>query len=127
MLGVYDIEVSIFEFSKLDLDPNRRRQADSRVFDTIHEIMGPYFNHDSRVLLYVCDAADGRHKARHRLFNKWFDNKRGFTRDSIEIDPPGYETMYASIITCEDFPYRDVLQREVIGKAQGLAIEKFGG
>jgi hypothetical protein len=127
VVGVYDIEVSMFEFSKHDPEQGKRRQADPRVFDTIHEMMGPYFDHDSRVLLYVCDATDVRQKARHRLFNKWFDNKKGFTREELEINPPDCETIYTSIITRNDFPHRDVLQREVIGKAEDLAIEKFGG
>ena len=126
VVGVYDIEVSEFQFSKVDRNLEKRKQFDPRIFATVRQLAEAYFDKPERVLLYMCDPGDGRQSIRHRLFIKWFDDIEGFTRDNLEVEVLGAEMMYGSAITRNDFPHRGVLDREVISTLKGYAAEKFG-
>ena len=126
IVGVYDVEVSEFQFSKHNSGSDKKTQLDPRVFATIKQLIRAYFDEPERVLLYLCDPGDGRQSYRHRLFIKWFEQMEGFTRDDLKVEIEGGLMLYGAAITRNDFPHRQVLQREVLNTVKGYAIAKFG-
>lgn len=51
----------------------KRIPADPRTAPTISTIFYHFFEaHDQRVVIFICDSADGRHEARARKFTSWY-------------------------------------------------------
>ena len=46
---------------------------DTDVKDTIICIINEFFTKNDKILLYICDTADGRESVRNRLFLRWFE------------------------------------------------------
>ncbi|MFB2118838.1 DUF6169 family protein [Parapedobacter sp. 2B3] len=46
--------------------------ADSRIADTVVEIMKLFFETNDNVAIYICDSLDNRQLARKRKFDRWF-------------------------------------------------------
>ena len=91
VLGIYDIEICEFEFICYTPDNQNCgfKKFDKKVSVTIFHLLLKYFTNELRVIIYVCDTADGRHRERHKLFKNWFynlDEQEGFTRIPLEID-----------------------------------------
>lgn len=131
LLGVYDIEIYDFQFYPYDPIPGKKKGKDSRIAITITTLVNDFFSNNSRVLLYVCDATDGCAGIRQELFGKWYRKQSyAFNRHqlSIELETTSNEllVMYACILTRKDFPYLDVLKKELIDQAKDIALEKYG-
>lgn len=123
-IGIYDIEIGEFSFFK---QPGEESQGhDARVSDTVVNLMRDYFDDDSRVLVYVCDASDGRPAARQALFTRWHRNMA----DMVDHEPVQIAmqdmVIYGGIFTRKDFPYRDVFPEQLRSRAAKLIAEKFG-
>ena len=55
--------------------PNGSRlPADPRTAPTISAIFYDFFTLYERVVIFICDSADGRHEARARKFTSWYYN-----------------------------------------------------
>ncbi len=121
IVGVYDIQVMDFEF---DVHPRTKAKHDPRVGDTIRNLMQDVFEENKRAVIFMCDNSDNRAKARHKLFKKWSDDPN-FHRDDLAVEA-GDQVLLGSLLTRKDFPYRFVLETEVIEPIKGFAMAKFG-
>lgn len=127
IVGVYDIEVHTFEFSFKEHLPSRKPR-DERVLATIKKLLMNFFENKNRAMVYVCDTMDGRGKHRSTLFRRWYENvKDEYTCEERVIVIPDTLKLYGSVIRRNDFPYNDILRTEVIEKAEGIMLQKFGG
>lgn len=122
VVGIYDIEVLDFEF---DVFPRTKAKHDPRVAATIKTLMLDAFADNKRAILYLCDNSDNKAKSRYKVFNQWADDP-AFNRDNLEV-VSGDKVLLGSLITRKDFPYRSVLENDVIEPIKGFAITKFGG
>lgn len=125
---MYDIH--IHEFSFYYQDEKGQTQHDERVSATIYSLLHSFFNEDPlthNVLYYVCDYSDHRQEARNTLFNRWYKKQSDvFVKDYIEVDTPENGTLYAHLIRKNDFPFEYILKSEIMDKAEGLFIQKYG-
>lgn len=48
--------------------------SDPRTAPTISTIFYDFFQEHERVVIFICDSADGRHEARARKFTSWYYN-----------------------------------------------------
>jgi hypothetical protein len=136
VLGIYDIEIWEFDFICYipEVQNGGFKKFDKKVSATISHLLVKYFANELRVILYVCDTVDGRHKERHKLFKNWFNNlyvQNDFTRIPMEVDLTNENTGLAAsahgcVITRKDFPHMEVLQRELIDKAASIIGQKIG-
>ena len=120
IVGVYDIQVLDFEFTT-----DGKQKHDPRVGATIKELMRDAFSDNKRAILFLCDNSDNRAKVRHKLFKQWADDPE-FHRDNLEIEAEE-QVLLGSLLTHKSFPYRDVLEKDVIEPVKGFAIQKFDG
>jgi hypothetical protein len=135
VLGIYDIEVFEFDFTCHSLDAQNCafKKFDKKVSATISYLLLKFFTNELRIIIYVCDTADGRHRERHKLFKIWFNNlekQEDFTRIPMELDQENKDSGLAAsahgcIITRKDFPHPEVLQRELIDKAASIIGQKL--
>lgn len=127
-MGIYDIEVFMFDFSFKDHKPQVKKSRDERVSTTIKHLLEDFFTiSENRVMIYVCGTSDGRGKQRNNLFKKWYENVADeYTCDNIEINVPDSDPIYGAVLRSKVFPYDDVLKTEVIDRAEAILIEKFG-
>lgn len=127
ILGVYDIEIYDFEF--YPVDPPKadiRKVADERISATISDLIEKFFSSPSRVLVYVCDAADGRARERQFLFKQWHRKlAETIHRDELTIDIEDEYMAHGSILTRKDFPHPEILNTELKDKARGIVLAKF--
>src|SRR4051812_37356706 len=83
MLGVYDIHISDIEFRYFDPAPEIKKPHDPRIEPTITGIMREQFQHDTDIVIYLCDNADGRARERQALFTRWHRS----VADIVDHDP----------------------------------------
>jgi hypothetical protein len=136
VLGIYDIEVYEFNFSchNLDVQNCPFKTYDKQVSATISHLLLKFFTSELRVILYVCDSSDGRHKERHKLFKNWFNNlaeQANYIRIPVEIDLNDEASglaasAHGSVITRKDFPHMEVLQKELIDEIPNIFRQKIG-
>lgn len=134
VLGIYDIEICEFDFACYAADDSSfiSNKFDRNIFATISHLLLKFFENELRVMIYVCDTSDGRHKERHRLFRNWFNglNKpRCFNRIPIEIETENSDIIFevhGSVLTRQDFPHMDVLKKEFIDEIPNLIGQKIG-
>src|SRR5688572_25711422 len=76
VIGIYDIEVYEFDFTCYtpDIQNCGLKKFDKKVSTTISSMLLNFFTNELRIIIYVCDTADGRHRERHKLFKIWFNN-----------------------------------------------------
>ena len=127
VIGVYEVKVFDFEFFPHDPKPEVRKPIDDRVSATVIDLMKGFFVDPLRVLIYACDAADGRARERQLLFKQWHRNIQDtINRDEIEVEIEELDAKaYGCVLTRKDFPHMDVLQSELIDKAKDIVLEKF--
>lgn len=58
----------------VDNPAGSRLPADARTEPTISTIFYDFFTLHERVVIFICDTADGRHEARARKFTSWYYN-----------------------------------------------------
>lgn len=58
----------------VDNPTGRKLPADQRTAPTISTIFYDFFTEHQRVVIFICDSADGRHEARARKFTSWYYN-----------------------------------------------------
>ena len=83
----------------------------TQVCDTVCTILASFFKEHINSILIVCDSADGREKARMRLFNAWFD--RIAPEGLIKVDRTGRTSSYelfVSILLWQDNPAKEQLK-----------------
>jgi hypothetical protein len=102
--------LSVFELS-IDLDSdlvNSLAPYDARTELTIIQILMDFFKEHSNCIIYVCDSADGRHHARNRKFNSWFNR---YSDGSIEKHDINFEIedseMLFSLILHQNNPFKE--------------------
>ena len=70
--------------------PNTSIPLDAKVKRTIAEIFYDFFSDKERIVVYICDTADLRHRARFCKFNAWFEefSKNQFVTVNAPITDP---------------------------------------
>ncbi len=115
----YEIEINDFQFQ-----PTEKPKNDPRVPVTVAEVLKGYFTSPGKVLMYICDPADGKWQARQRLFRQWHENMGSdfvYRRDLlISI---GENEARGGVMVRKDFPYEDY--PDMIDKVRGIVFEKF--
>lgn len=106
-------------------NPDNYKGYDPRVSKTLENLALGYFTTPDRVLTYICDMSDGREEQRSRLFERWAANREDIKHYPAKASLPS-TTIYGGILTRHDLPYPDILQHELIDKAPGIVIDKFG-
>ncbi len=89
-----DVYIDAFEMIILVADnPNGPRiPADPRTAPTIRAVFYDFFQNYERVVIFICDSADGRHEARARKFTNWYYTDiqaRFFKFDARVVDGDG--------------------------------------
>lgn len=81
--NVFESVIKVIEKSSKTLVP-----FDKKVKRTIAEIFYHFFSDKQRIIVYICDTADARHRARARKFGAWFEEfKHGqFVKVDATID-----------------------------------------
>lgn len=131
MVGIYDIEIYEFEFYKRGGDGVSR--TDSRIGCTIATLLIQFFINPMRVIIYVCDATDGKDCGRARMFKIWHNSylSETTTKAPVEInleDEMGaLTTIYGGAIMGRDFPHYDILHDEVLINAHEIITNKYAG
>jgi hypothetical protein len=126
MLGIYDIQVFDFEFFPYDPEPEVKKPHDPRVSSTLLDAVRRFFENECNVLIYLCDANDGRPRERQALFSRWYGNISDIADHELVTIAIGNEKVYGGVFTRTDFPYPEVLRVELVDKAGGFILEKFG-
>lgn len=123
IVGIYDIEISDFIFTP---QTGQDMRHDERVSATIVNLLQSYFENKSRVLIYLCDASDGRPRARQTLFSRWHRNMMDMI-DHYPVQIPVHDAVvYGGMLTRKDFPYPEIVQEHLVYRAGELILEKFG-
>ena len=80
---------------------------DNRVKATIMFVLQNFFKNEYNAMLYTCDITDGRHYARFRLFNNWYQEYKDiYLREAYCVDD-----LLSTIITRRDNPLAKELQK----------------
>ncbi len=88
---------------------------------TIANIFNDFFSLKEKVVVYICEDADGRAKARNRKFAQWFDQVRQNGLSFVKFDyhfGTQTEFFYTSLIMRIDNPY----MADVIISFQKLSV-----
>lgn len=82
-----------------DNPTGNRLPADLRTAPTIRAIFYDFFQNYERVVIFICDSADGRHEARARKFTSWYytDIRTHFFKFDARV-PDGDISILISII-----------------------------
>lgn len=133
LLGIYDIEVNDFIFYPDSNSEFGRIKYDARVALTLIDLIrNHYFIAPEKVLVYTCDDTDRNDggKCRQKLFGKWLkplaDEIRHFDLEIMFDAEKETTSVYAGIIVRNDFPYPEVLKKQLLEEAAQIVVEKFG-
>ncbi len=98
----------------------QKRKYDEGVRNTISMIIWTHFNNCGKdsILLFHCDHSDNKQRARHIVFNSWFNEGEFLTKyrkESLEFlinqDPPIKH--YIGYLTMRENKFRDRLEEEL--------------
>lgn len=107
---------------EISFSPDTRyRGQDNRISITIVDIVQTVLR-SGKIIMFVCDSADGKHKGRHKLFGTWFEKYGdGFEKYDNEIltDECNY---YFSLIVDVNHP-----NKSIILKALEQANDEYSG
>ncbi len=128
LLGIYDLE--IYEF---DFQPNSplrgKKVRDERIKYTLCHLIEKFFIvNEKRVLIYLCDAIDGKHRGRNSLFKSWHEAELINFIDRIPITieiEEDLQPIYGGVFIRKDFPHLDILNTELIDEAAGIISRKY--
>lgn len=116
----YDIDIIDFEFF-----PDGKPKADPRVADTVISILEQFTDNKGAVILYVCDAQDGRPEARQNLFTRWHRRMADrYDHQPVNVSAGGI-SLHGGVLTSKEFLYPDVLQK-VMDDAPAIIQAKLG-
>ena len=81
--------------------------TDKRVEDTLIQILTAFFEDNTNSLVYICDSIDGKHRARHRKFDSWFQRNRlpFLEKHDVAFQTEDFEVL-ASLIVHKSNPSR---------------------
>ncbi|AMR31978.1 hypothetical protein A0256_11360 [Mucilaginibacter sp. PAMC 26640] len=110
-----------FGFHKKEFVADSKKSKDPMVFETIYKIALDFLEQQGieTVLLYHCDANDGKQACRNRLFENWAKvshERKNFIKHSIEIvigdDTAEKKDMYLGFLTLLENPLIDEVRNE---------------
>lgn len=110
-LDLCSLAENLFTFNFDRVSMGDKGVVDTQVCDTVCTILASFFKEHINSILIVCDSADGREKARMRLFNAWFN--RIAPEGLIKVDRTGRTSSYelfVSILLWQDNPAKEQLK-----------------
>lgn len=80
---------------------------DPKLLATITAVIEEFFRQQPLVMLYICDPADHRQRARNRLYQRWFDNYINHSDFRMYSEAVVFENVdyYAGLIMRRDNPH----------------------
>jgi hypothetical protein len=129
MVGIYDMEIYEFEFYKNGGDG--KAVSDNRIGCTIGTLLHSFFINPNRVMVYICDAADGKDSGRAKMFQRWHSaylaetTRKAPVEINLEDDFGAISTIYGGALMRHDFPHYEVLRDEVLINAHEILNGKF--
>lgn len=91
---------------------NMRAPKDVRIELTIRHIFTKFFEENKDVLIVIMDTFDGKHKARKRLFEKWYKNAKVTHVEKIDLSCRTEEVeIEASLFVEKLHPYNVEIKR----------------
>lgn len=129
LVGIYDINFCEIEFQRHN-PLNIPNKTDNRITATICKIIEDYFSSGSnQVLMYICDAGDGKEKGRDKIFERWHNcymaHYLNRTPLVIEIGDD-FIPIYACILTRKDFEHMNIIETEIVNESLGIISSKYG-
>lgn len=99
----YELVIAVVE------QPNDKVPSDPLIAFTIAAIVKNFFQFKERIILYICETSDRRHKARYRKFSAWFDEFNDKTLLKIESMIPDKDgiTYFNALIIRRDNPEKE--------------------
>ena len=61
-----------------------KTSVDVRIWLTVEYVLSLFFENNADAVLVVMDSLDGKHQARKRLFDKWYDRSNKSTIEKYE-------------------------------------------
>lgn len=117
-----------YEFSiRLRNEANRRAPYDASTAPTIDVIFRQFFREHERIIVYICETADGRHEARIRKFDRWFEqfDCGDFLKlDRILHDGKLDVDFFISLILRKKHPRRDEISTSFNERMDEFSAEK---
>ncbi|MBD1394607.1 DUF6169 family protein [Mucilaginibacter glaciei] len=110
-----------FGFHKKKFNADSKNKNDELVASTIYKICLDFLQEQGieTVLLYHCDANDGKQACRNKLFNKWSDTivkANTIVKHSIEVvigdDTDNKKEMYLGFLTLNENPLIEEIKTE---------------
>lgn len=104
-----------------------RAPYDARTGPTIDAIFRRFFGEHDRVVIYICETADGRHEARVKKFNRWFkqfDRGEFLKLDRILHDGKLGLDFFISLIMQKNNPRRDEISTSFNQRMDEFSAEK---
>jgi hypothetical protein len=111
--GYPDLDLTVFEMVISVVDPvaGQKIPSDAAVGPTIALIFSDFIQHEKQAIVFICDATDGRQKARSRKFSTWFHNRQSRTDmgkfDRIAED--GDRLIYLSLLMSRKHPQLETI------------------
>ena len=99
----YEIVIAIVE----NRNDANKVPSDVLIKFTIFDIVSDFFKNKERIVVYICDTADLRHRARFRKFSTWFQDIKlsEFVKVDTSIDDPSGLIYLNAIILHRNNPY----------------------
>lgn len=115
-----------FEFFPHDSTLEIPKKYDPRVAPTVVALFEQYLDNKNDVILYLCDAADGRPDARQTLITRWHSQMgAAFEHHAVVVAVRQYE-VYGGLLYAKGFLCPDILQLELVDKAPQILLDRFG-
>ncbi len=95
-----------------DNPTGNRLPADKRTAPTIRAIFYNFFQQYERVVIFICDSADGRHEARARKFTSWYytDVRTHFFKFDARIADGDISILISIIVHDRNTHFDDVIR-----------------
>ena len=117
-----------YEFSiRVRNETNRRVPYDARTALTISAVFREFFRQHERIIVYICETADGRHEARVKKFDRWFeqfDDGDFLKFDRILHDAKLDVDFFISLILRKNHPRRDEISTDFNQRMDEFSAEK---
>lgn len=102
---------NVIEFAFFCVDKVTKFKYDARISITLLDLLRKFLEKNQDVLLFVCDANDGKARCRKITFNKWIKEDKGITNIATKHDASFGDQgiYYCSLIVGKDHPFRDII------------------
>ena len=103
-----------YQFVIINLS-NKKSPRDSKLRETVMQLIYAFFESNNSALLYICETGDGRQEMRSRLFQYWYETASKKTQyiyiTASVLDSDGIMN-HAALIVRSDNPHAEAITYE---------------